>query len=251
VGQYLLAPQQKKQRTYFAHVSRTENTGNHSMSQPNIPSRRRLFGIIGVGGLTTALPFGVPRAQSQTRTQTFLNDREAQFVNAAVARLIPVDELGGGALEAGVPEYIDGQLNNAWGAGDRLYRSGPWKKGTASQGYQLPFTPAELFRNSVRKLNVEQFVKFTPAQQDNFLEELETSNKEFFDLLLALTIEGFFCDPVYGGNRNMIGWKLIGFPGAYSNCYDLVGRHNYAFTYPPVSLAERPHRSHQTDPNKR
>src|SRR5260370_38802073 len=76
----------------------------------------------------------------------FFNREEAAFVVAAVSRLIPGDEKSPGALEAGVPNYIDKQLGGAWGAGERLYRSGPWQPGTPSQGYQLPFTPAELFR---------------------------------------------------------------------------------------------------------
>jgi len=57
----------------------------------------------------------------------------------------PAEENGPGALGAGVANYLDKQLGGAWGAGERLYRSGPWQAGTPSQGYQLPFTPAELF----------------------------------------------------------------------------------------------------------
>ena len=69
--------------------------------------------------------------------------------SGAAARLIPADAKWPGALEAGVPNYIDKQLAGAWGAGERLYRSGPWRPGTPTQGYQLPFTPAELFRTAL------------------------------------------------------------------------------------------------------
>src|SRR6516165_9162962 len=93
---------------------------------------------------------GAPRA-----TYLFLNAEEATFIEAAVARLIPADDQWPGAAEAGVPNYIDKQLNGAWGAGERLYRSGPWQAGTPSQGYQLPFTPAELFRNAIAAINGE------------------------------------------------------------------------------------------------
>src|SRR6185295_1196751 len=85
----------------------------------------------------------------------YFNPAEAAFIEAAVARLIPKDETGAGALEAGVPNYIDKQLGGAWGAGERLYRSGPWQPGTPSQGYQLPFTPAELFRTALVTINKE------------------------------------------------------------------------------------------------
>jgi gluconate 2-dehydrogenase gamma chain len=80
----------------------------------------------------------------------FFRPDEARFIEAAVERLIPADANGPGALQAGVPQYLDRQLGGAWGAGERLYRSGPWQAGEASQGYQLPFTPAELFRNALR-----------------------------------------------------------------------------------------------------
>src|SRR6202171_5745885 len=83
----------------------------------------------------------------------FFNAAEVLFIEAACERLIPADESGPGALGAGVPNYLDKQLGGAWGAGERLYRSGPWQPGTPSQGYQLPFTPAELFHTSLHAVN--------------------------------------------------------------------------------------------------
>ena len=62
--------------------------------------------------------------------------------------------------------------------------------------------------------------------------------KTFFAMLLQNTKEGYFSDPVYGGNRDMVGWKLIGFPGAYANYYELVDQHGIAFKRPPMSLGQ-------------
>jgi gluconate 2-dehydrogenase gamma chain len=107
--------------------------------KPHDPSRRRLFRAAGAAGLASALP-SPGDAQSERPAYGFFNAQEAAFIEAAVARLIPRDELGPGALEAGVPTFIDRPLAGAWGAGERLYRSGPWREGTESQGYQLPFT---------------------------------------------------------------------------------------------------------------
>ena len=202
--------------------------------KPHDPSRRRLFRAAGATGLAAALPLP---ASAQPRTSyLFFNAREAAFIEAAVARLIPKDELGPGAVEAGVPAFIDRQLAGAWGAGARLYRSGPWREGSKSQGYQLPFTPAELFRGTLRELDVARFQGLSPGEQDEFLRALEKDRPDFFESLLELTVEGFFCDPVYGGNRGMAGWKLIGFPGAYANYYELVDQHNVKFTAPPMSI---------------
>jgi gluconate 2-dehydrogenase gamma chain len=185
-------------------------------------------------------------------TYLFFNAEEVRFVEAACDRLIPADELGPGAVGAGVPNYLDKQLGGAWGAGERLYRSGPWQIGTPSQGYQLPFTPAELFRASLRAINRDLEAHHTPFSamsendQDAYLKSLETGAHEldgvpsaiFFDLLLKMTVEGFFSDPVYGGNRDMVAWRMIGFPGAYADYYEAIERHGVKFVREPMSLAE-------------
>jgi gluconate 2-dehydrogenase gamma chain len=214
------------------------------MSQHD-PARRRLFKAAGAAGAAAALPLGAEAQQKPA--YVFLNPAEAAFIQAAVARLIPRDEAGPGALEAGVPSYIDKQLGGAWGSGERLYRGGPWHEGTPSQGYQLPFTPAELFRTAIRALNEKQNLsKLSASEQDALLASLQKGKTDlggvpsnvFFESLLELTIEGFFSDPAYGGNRGMVGWKLIGFPGAYADFYEQVDKHGVAYTAPPISLAQ-------------
>jgi gluconate 2-dehydrogenase gamma chain len=56
---------------------------------------------------------------------------------------------------------------------------------------------------------------------------------------MANAMEGFFADPIYGGNRDMAGWKLIGFPGARYDYRDHVGKHNQPYPLPPVSILGR------------
>jgi len=158
--------------------------------------------------------------------------------------------------------YIDKQLGGAWGAGERLYRSGPWQPGTPSQGYQLAFTPAELFRTAMKTINTElakastPFAQMSAEQQDAYLHALETGGKDlggvpsdvFFAHLWQCTVEGFFSDPVYGGNRNMVAWRMIGFPGAYASYYELVDQHGIKIDRPPMSLAEDAHGHIHMDP---
>jgi gluconate 2-dehydrogenase gamma chain len=60
----------------------------------------------------------------------------------------------------------------------------------------------------------------------------------FFDMLLKMTVEGFFSDPVYGGNRDMAAWRMIGFPGAYADYYQAIDKHGVKFVREPMSLAE-------------
>jgi gluconate 2-dehydrogenase gamma chain len=196
---------------------------------------------------------GAPKAAQPAKTvYLFFNAAEASFIEPACERLIPADESGPGALAAGVPNYLDRQLGGAWGAGERLYRSGPWQKGTASQGYQLPFTPAELFRVSLRAIernlgaDGKSFANMPAGAQDDYLRSLEASALDldgvpsavFFDTLLKLSIEGFFSDPVYGGNRNMVAWRMIGFPGAYADYFEAVDRQGVKFDRAPMSLGE-------------
>jgi len=203
-----------------------------------------------------AIPAATPSicaTGAASTTYVFFNSEEAAFIEAAVARLIPADEEWPGALEACAPNYIDKQLAGAWGAGERLYRSRPWQPGTASQGYQLPYTPAELFRTAIGAINEElshfPFAKMSPADQDSYLKKLEAGGHNlggvpadvFFAHLLESTLEGFFSDPVYGGNCGMVSWRMIGFPGAYASYYDLVDKHGIKLDRAPMSLAEDAH----------
>lgn len=205
-------------------------------------------------GLPTApLASDSPAGASTNDTYLFFNEAEAAFIEAAVDRLIPPDANGPSATEAGVNSFIDKQLAGAWGAGERLYRPGPWQQGKPTQGYQLPFTPAELFRTALRGIRADlqasgsqPFEKLSGIEQDTYLTMLQTTPRDlqgvpgnvFFESLLSMTIEGYFGDPVYGGNKGMAAWKMIGFPGAYASYYDLVDRPNFNFDAAPRSLAE-------------
>src|SRR5882672_11599190 len=149
-------------------------------------SRRTVLkaaGIVGVAALPQSRVAAAPKsADTQPVAYLFLNSEEAAFVEAAVSRLIPDEDQWPGAFKAGVPNYIDKQLAGAWGAGERLYRSGPWRQGTPSQGYQLPFTPAELFRTALvainRNLAQRPFAEMSPDDQDNYLKGLEAGGKD-------------------------------------------------------------------------
>ena len=193
---------------------------------------------------------------AQPKALTFFSPLDYAFIEAAVSRLIPADELGPGALEADVPVYIDRQLSGAHGGGDRFYRSGPWREGSPQQGYQLRFTPAELFRTALPALHAHvraqhhtEFSKLSTEKQDSYLETLQKGGIDlggvpsglFFARLWALTVEGFFSDPVYGGNKDMVSWRMIGFPGAYGAYYELVDQHGIALKREPKSLADAHH----------
>jgi gluconate 2-dehydrogenase gamma chain len=184
----------------------------------------------------------------------YLIKPEVRFLEAAVEILIPTDELGPGARDAGVVPFIDGQLASGWGQHGRQYRSGPWMEGTPQQGWQSPLTPQELYRIAIRETNIActarhgKVFNFLPVPvQTEILQALESGALElpsvssalFFGLLHRNTMEGFFADPMYGGNRDKVGWRLIGFPGVAASDYnDHLLQHNEAYAVEPVSILD-------------
>jgi gluconate 2-dehydrogenase gamma chain len=185
----------------------------------------------------------------------FFSADEASLVEAAVDRLIPADERGLGGKDAGCAVFIDRQLAGPYGRGDGLYMKPPFMPGAATQGYQRPDTPAAQYRGGLKALGEyvrnafdgKSFSQLSPRDQDEVLGGVESGSialKDvngalFFALLLANTMEGFFADPIYGGNRDMAGWRLIGFPGARYDYRDWVERHNEPYPLPPVSILGR------------
>jgi gluconate 2-dehydrogenase gamma chain len=182
---------------------------------------------------------------------------EAAFIEAAVGRLIPNDPVGPGAVEANVPFFLDRQLAGPFGRGDHYYLGGPWPKGTPEQGYQSRFSPAQLYRAAiaaidqyvVASLSAASFSKLSAADQDKALKGLESGDikldggvdsKSFFAMLLQNTKEGYFSDPIYGGNKDMGAWKMIGFPGAHYDYKEWVQRHGERVPYPTVGFKGRP-----------
>lgn len=215
--------------------------------------RRRLFKAAGAAVIPLSAlgaADAAPAPAAAPRTYLFFNASEAAFVKAAIARLIPDEPHSPGALGAEVQWYIDGQLAGAWGNGLQLYSQGPFKQGTASQGYQHPFVPAQIYRLGIQGLNkalgTKIFSERPAAEQDEILARLEEGRIDIgpipaallFSTLLQNTVEGYFSDPAYGGNKGMAGWKLLGFPGAYAAYADWVDQHNLPFRLPPISMSQ-------------
>ena len=179
---------------------------------------------------------------------------EYRFLQAAVARLIPQDELGPGALEAGVPEFIDRQMDTPYAAGANWYMQGPFQPDAAKEmGYQLKLNVREIYRLGIaaadqwcQQRQGKRFAELAPAEQDEALAAMEKGidraegfehlpSPTFFSMLWGNTKEGFFSDPLHGGNKDMVGWKLIGFPGARADFMDWIER-DVAYPQPPVSI---------------
>jgi gluconate 2-dehydrogenase gamma chain len=183
---------------------------------------------------------------------SYFNAQEWAFVSAAVDRLIPADEMGPGGADSGIAEFIDRQLEMPYGYGACAYMMGPFQSGLPpTLGYQLPYTPRDLYRRGIagankacRAMHGVAFEKLSTAQQDAYLTLLEGGRIEgddpplaaFFTQLLENTREGYFADPMYGGNHGMSAWKLIGFPGARADFTDWIDQTGRPYPYGPVSI---------------
>ena len=225
------------------------------------PIPRRSF-LLGAG---TAVAAGLaPAANAQTSPAAAaapepeplltLTPTEHAFVVAAADTLIPADELSPSGSDCGVAVFIDRQLAGAYGSGARLYRDGPFPKGKPELGYQLALSPREFFRAGIaaandwtRKTYGKDFDRLAAPDREAALKAMEAGKAEFpgftssmfFDALLQISMEGFFADPIYGGNRDKASWKMVGYPGlpaAYKE--EIKTYFGKKYDKPPRSIAD-------------
>ncbi len=140
----------------------------------------------------------------------------------------------------------------AWGA--RLYRQGPFPKAKPELGYQLALNPREFFRAGIEQANAwtrktygKDFDRLSEQDREAALKAMEEgkapfpgfSSRMFFDALLQITMEGFFADPIYGGNRDMAGWKMVGYPGLPATYREEMTKYfGKKYDKPPRSIAD-------------
>lgn len=125
-----------------------------------------------------------------------LTESEYAVLRAATGRIIPTDDLGPGAIEAGASIYIDRALGGRASGSLETFQAGLAALDSAAGG----------------------FADAAEADQDAALTSLEAGEvadapEGFFATLLEFTRQGMFSDPIHGGNREFIGWDLINYPG--------------------------------------
>jgi gluconate 2-dehydrogenase gamma chain len=203
---------------------------------------------------TSAAAQAQPAAAHPPETWLTLTPTEAAFLTAAVDTIIPADNLSPSGSDCGVAVFIDRQLAGAYGSGARLYRQGPFPKGKPELGYQLELNPREFFRAGIEAANAftrktygKDFDRLAEKDREVALKTMEEgkagfpgfSSTMFFNALLQMTMEGFFADPMYGGNRNMASWKMIGYPGLPATYREEIRTyHGKKYDKPPQSIAD-------------
>lgn len=219
-------------------------------------SRRKFLAtsIVTIPVVSITGPFAFAKTSNNNNEYTpqFFSRDEWEFIKVAVDRLIPEDELGSGAKAAGVAEFIDKQMLTPYAKGDLWYMHAPFHPDSDPDlGYQYPYVPFELYQQGIKEINQyclkkfqNNFAKLPEDKQISLLQKMEKSelslqsipSNVFFEQLLANTKEGFFADPMYGGNKDLIGWKLLNFPGARADFMDWIDEPNKPYPYPPVSI---------------
>jgi gluconate 2-dehydrogenase gamma chain len=210
------------------------------------------------GVVTGHLPWepnaGTPPQAVREGPWAFFTAQEAAVVEALADRIIPPDPVTPGGKDAGCAIFIDRQLAGPYGRDEGLYNRGPFIKGAKNQGPQSAKNAGEQYRAAIAALehfcqshDGKGWVGLPVERQDEILQGLENGTielegidgKTFFVNCIKDMQEGFFSDPLYGGNKDMCGWKMIGFPGARYDYRDWVGRHNERYPHPPVSIQGR------------
>ena len=205
------------------------------MSNDRFDRRAFLKGAVAgsAAAVTSTLPQPAQAQQAAPATAcpgyAFLNPDEAAFVEALVDHMVPADSLTPKGSDLGLNIFIDRALAGGWGKGDRLYMQGPWKEGVPSQGYQLPLTPAELYRAGIAAANAhcvkaygKAFDKIAANQREEFLLALQGGKvkfgngppaRVFFTTMYQSVMEGMFADPIWRKNSSKSTWSWSGWAG--------------------------------------
>lgn len=192
-----------------------------------------------------------------TRARMFFTRFEDFVVLEQATELIfPEDDNGPGAIDLDVPYYIDKQLAGAWGRNGDDYRQGPYTKRddleADDKANHARENRGKIFLEGLRAMNKESQDRFDTSfdeadddQKGEIMSDLESgdikmksvSSDGFFELLKQATEEGAFCDPLYGGNKNMAGWKMKEFPGAQMSYKNDIDKDEFV-KKDPVSLRD-------------
>jgi gluconate 2-dehydrogenase gamma chain len=231
------------------------------MSRRTLLRRGAIAGITGAtaGTLLTTEANAAPAAEASETALKFLNGWEFDYLTAMAETVWPTDDLGPGAKVAGVANYIDGQLAGSWGQGHRFYLNGPFfQPQTTGHGWQVPMTPADVYRAFLPGFDVyckttygNPYTALPAATQTQALTDLQTGKAsiqiggstafgvtDFFSMFRQNVLEGMLADPSYGGNKDMVGWKWVGFPGDPMRRGDPYEQ--YIFTKKPYPYAAKP-----------
>jgi gluconate 2-dehydrogenase gamma chain len=191
---------------------------------------------------------------------TFFNDHEARTVDALSARIIPGDAGDPGAREAGAVVYIDRALAGAYDNLQPLYQSGVRELDQlCRERHGKPFVQVGEAEQDAVLTDLDVVVETLPTEHGAHADGGATMHDArqarlayFFAVVREHVLQGFFCDPVYGGNRDTVGWRLVGFPGAHWGYAEHQGELGFDAAQLPIKTLEDLRAEHaSTDSSRR
>lgn len=179
----------------------------------------------------------------------FTRFEDFQVLERATETIYPEDDNGPGAIQLGVPYFIDKQLAGQWGENTNDYRQGPFTNASVDES---SVTRGNMFLLGLRALelySVDELEKsFIDLSEDDQIKVLQAAEKDeiempvvkssiFFSLLRNATFEGAYADPLYGGNKNMDGWRMKEYPGPVMSYDDIIESKDFV-KKEPISLTD-------------
>ena len=216
-------------------VDRKKRTDRRDfLMQAGLAGVASLAGELPAASAARALSAGAANPAAATAdpaagTYHSLGPDEAAFIEALVNVMCPADGFSPNGVDCGLATYIDRQLAGPFGKGDGRYQRGPFRHGKPQHGLQLPLTPEQFCKAGIAAFDAAcvrdrgtPFAQLSPAEADAVLKEIAGGHLTdervpltawFNEIVHPLFVEACFADPMYGGNRNAVFWKMIGYPG--------------------------------------
>jgi gluconate 2-dehydrogenase gamma chain len=255
-------------KAQYSNIEGDDGMEEKHTERPSSDSRRRFLkysgaaigGVVVGGVLTKALtnrfnqtpetpaPVKALPTVDYNQAPMFFNQAQLQMTEAAAECIFPKDDNGPGATELGVAFYIDHQLSTPWGVNAREYRMGPFVKGEVTQGDYQSIRRHDLFTMGLQAMEEasqqkysKSFIDLADEEKIAILTMLEkgdimvvngVTGKTFFNMLRTLTVEGAYSDPLYGGNKNMLGWKMRKYPGNQMSYTEIMDKDQFVLMEP-------------------
>lgn len=259
-----MSEQDKKAPFLDKRSSRRTFIKNSGLTVGGVVLGGAIGSLLGKDSTTKTIDTGVHSQATTTNfNQALMYFDKNQFdtIEAAAEQIFPKTEVGPGAKELLVAYYIDHQLAGSFGLNSKEYMSGPFLPGKAvpEQGYQTHLNRQQIFNIGIIALNDEaakkseektKFQTLTEEQQIEILKDFEAdkvkmngavSSSYFFRLLRKVTIEGVYADPMYGGNKDMAGWKMKNFPGHQGSFINILEKDEFVKVAPKSLNSQHQH----------
>ncbi|WP_277587395.1 gluconate 2-dehydrogenase subunit 3 family protein [Psychrobacillus antarcticus] len=251
-----MSEQEKKEPILDKRSSRRTFIKNSGLTVGGIVLGGALGSLLGKDSTTETHVHSEATASNANVALMYFTPNQYRITEAAAERIFPADDNGPGAKELLVAYYIDHQLASGWGTGAKEYTTGPFFPAESTQGFQSSLNRQQIFEiglnafeNHSLKTYEKSFTELSEDEQIAILTDFSEGKVElkgmtstyFFNLFRSTTIEGVYADPLYGGNKDMEGWKMKNFPGHQMSYVDIIEKEEFVKLEPMALNSQHNH----------